>query len=169
MGACQEHETIEAVRQILKQLYGLSPPPRGINRIVRETIFFLYEGGDRGKWSVERPHSAEARARRNEAGSRNGRLNGRNFPVTYDHAIPLDTLSDGLCKATTSYEEMRDFLNRHVQGVVILRKENKKLSNCGMRRCLPAGSPSHDLLARYRKAEIKFEPEDEAKLKRETP
>ncbi len=159
-----EHEIVEAVRQILIQLYGLRSLPPGMNKIVRETIFFLYEGGDLDKWSFERPHSAAARALHHDARSKGVRCNGKQFPVVYDHAVPLDALSNGLREATASYEEMHDFLIQHVQGVAILTGENAKLSKRGLRNRLPAGAQTHDLLARYRTAEINFEPEDEAKL-----
>jgi len=164
-----EQQRIEAVTQILKQLYGLSCPPRGINKIVRETIFFLYEGGDSCKCSFERPHFAAARALHREVLSRGERFGGRKSQVTYDHAIPWDTLGDSLREAATSYEKMRDFLNHHVQGVVILKEEDARLSKCKLRRRLPAGAQAHDMLARYQKAGIAFEPEDEAKLRRKNP
>jgi len=101
--------------------------------------------------------------------SRGERFGGRKSQVTYDHAIPWDTLGDSLREAATSYEKMRDFLNHHVQGVVILKEEDARLSKCKLRRRLPAGAQAHDMLARYQKAGIAFEPEDEAKLRRKNP
>ncbi|HEV2350615.1 MAG TPA: hypothetical protein VG028_12295 [Terriglobia bacterium] len=163
---CVERKILEAIRQILIQLYDLKPLPRGVNKLVRETIFILYEGGFPGKWSFERPHSAAARALHRHARSEGVPFNGKRFQVTYDHAIPLGTLSDGLRNATCSYEKLRDFLLWHVQGVVILKKENAKLSKCGLRKFLPPRAQGHDMLARYRKAKIKLKPEDDAKLKR---
>ena len=108
-----------------------------------------------------------------EAVARGKSFHGKTFKVTCDHAVPLDALRDGLRKAATSHdsscETMRDFLVRHVQSVVILKDENTKLSGCGLRSRLPVGASLHDMMARYRKAGITFEPEDEAKLNRVTP
>ncbi len=59
-----DDRVVEAVRQILLQLYGLSPDPFPHGRIAkvqRETIFYLYEGGVSAKWDERRPHSMAAR------------------------------------------------------------------------------------------------------------
>jgi hypothetical protein len=163
----EEHEVVEAFRQILIQLYGLCGISRlrpGIGKVVRETIFFLYEGGNAEKWSFERPHSAAARALHHDAHSNGVAFNGKTFPVVYDHAIPLNTLGDGLREATASVEKLHSFLIRHIQGVVITKDENAELSRLGLRRRLPPDAQAHELLARYRYAAVKLETEDEAKL-----
>ena len=162
-------ENIEAVRQISIQLFGLQLPQSAINKMARETIFFLYEGGESQKWSYERPHSAAARALHRQALAGRVRFSSATFPVTYDHAIPLNAINDDMRMATETPEKMSHFLSRYVQGVVILKEENATLSRFKLRSRLPLGARQDDLLARYRAAGIKFEPEDEAKLRRGTP
>ncbi len=155
-----ESERVEAIRQILIQIYGLLDaglPAPHIGRIEREVIFFLYESVGLDKLAESRPHSAEARKIRCNPTDKLSRL------VTYDHAIPLAMLREGLKKATASQEEMHAFLRRFVRGAIITREEDKRL-NQGLRRKLPNGAASHDIMARYRAAGIIFEPTDEAML-----
>jgi hypothetical protein len=158
-----ERERIEAIRQILIQLYGLIDsgiPSSRIGRIEREAIYFIYEAED-GKFPEARPHSAAARQIRRAA---NGRLTSKN--VTYDHAIPLARLRQGLRAATASYEAMETFLKRFLQGVAITRDEDKKLNDGGWRSNMPGDAANDDLMARYRHVGIAFEPNDEAILRR---
>jgi hypothetical protein len=155
-------DCIEAVRQILIQLYALHSkglPAAQISRIEREAIFYLYEGLD--KYGSHQPHSAAARARRSDAVF-------SLKDVTYDHAVPLATLRDGLREATSSLDAMREFLSRYIRGVVITREEDKKL-NRGLRRSMPKGAQAYDLMARYRAVEIAFEEDDLRRILREEP
>jgi hypothetical protein len=157
-----EPERIEAVRLILQQLYkllDLGLAPSRIGRIEREAIYYLYESED-GKFHQERPHSAAARVVSKTA---NGHPS--NADVTYDHAIPLSTLRPGLRKAVISYEAMSDFLKRYVQGVVLTPEENRRL-NREWRSSMPGDAKADDLMARYRRVGIMFDPKDEAELLR---
>jgi hypothetical protein len=163
----EEQEIIEAVCRILGELHRLTNlglDPRRIDRIRRETIFFLYEGGDAAKWSFERPHSAAARRLHREARALGRSFNSKNYPVTYEHAIPLVTLREGLREAAVSSVAMSAFLQQHIMGVVILKEENERLSKLKLGRVMPSGAVPHDRLARYRKAGIEFEPDDAAML-----
>ena len=140
-------EIVEAVCHILAQLHRLTDlglDPRRIDRIRRETIFFLYEGGEPTKWSFDRPHSAGARALHREARLLGRTFNSKNYPITYEHAVPLATLREGLREAAGSPAEMSAFLERHVAGVAILKEENARLSKLRLRRSMPGGSLAHD-------------------------
>lgn len=155
-----ERDQIEAVRQILIQIYQLHEnglAGNRIGRVEREAIFFLYEGID--KYSLEKPHSKVARTVRR---SNPGKLPPKS--ITYDHAIPLASLRDGLKLASKSHETMASFLRKHIRGVVIACDEDVRLNKAGLRRRLPEGAAPHDLLARYKAVGIGFEPEDEARL-----
>ncbi len=164
----RDDAVVKAVRRILFQLYGLADrglPEGQIDRIRRETIFFLYEGGDAAKWDLARPHSAAARKLRVGAGGTASLPLGIRKLVTYDHAIPLRCLRDGLREASASDGAMRAFLDRHVRGVVITREEDQQLKARGLRSKMPKGAAGDDLLARYRAAGIPFEEADEAELR----
>ncbi|MBG0810910.1 hypothetical protein IY145_16190 [Methylosinus sp. H3A] len=164
-----ENTTVEAIRQILIQLHDLVDrglPPQRIDKVRREAIFFLYEGGVAAKWSFDRPHSKAARVMHRNAREMGIPFNSGRFPITYEHAIPLKLLREGLRQATESTEQMRDFLRRHVQGVVVLKQEDAALTKKGLRNRHPDGADFFDLMARYRAAGITFEPEDEHKLLR---
>ena len=165
--APRDDAVVKAVRRILLQLYGLADrglPEGQIDRIRRETIFFLYEGGDAAKWDLTRPHSAAARKLRVEAGGTASLPLGIRKLVTYDHAIPLRCLREGLREASGSDGAMRTFLDRYVRGVVITREEDQQLTARGLRSKMPKGVSGDDLLARYRVAGIPFERADEVKL-----
>jgi hypothetical protein len=88
-------DVTEAVRQIFLHLDKLEDAGISAQRTVRirrETIFFLYEGGEAGKWRFDRPHSARARALHRETVIAGHRFGGSKHQVRYDHAIPLATL-----------------------------------------------------------------------------
>ncbi len=83
-----ERQRVEAVRQILKQLYALEDRgvlPKNMTRIEREAIFFLYERHNKSKQDKSRPHSAAARRRRRAI---KNRIKFKSDGITYDHAIP---------------------------------------------------------------------------------
>lgn len=159
---------IETVRLIIKQSFILKDalPKTNISPIIRQTIFYYYEGGEPGKWLVGRPHSASARAIRR---STRGRFPPLDHPMRYEHAIPLAVLQPGLRHATVSLDAMRAFLNRNVQGVVLTKHENGLLDQARLTSAMPARVDACDLLARYRAVGIEFEPDDEAALGREGP
>ncbi len=156
---------IETIRLIIKQSFVLKDviPKTNISPIIRQTIFYYYEGGEPGKWLMSRPHSASARAIRR---STSGRFPPLDHPMRYEHAIPLILLQSGLRHATVSLDAMRVFLDRYVQGVVLTKFENRLLDDARLTSAMPAGADACDLLARYQAVGIKFEPEDEAALRR---
>jgi len=168
IGSTNDDAAVEAVRLILQQLYRLSDLGFGegkIDRIRREAIFFLYEGGDAAKWDRARPHSLAARALR-EATKTKGLLPLTvRKAVTYDHAIPLRCLRAGLREAAETNETMGSFLAHFVKGVVITREENEKLNKLGLRSAMPDGWDPADVMARYRVAEIGFAPVDECAMR----
>ena len=160
-----ERERVEAVRQILIQLYALVDRgmlPKNITRIEREAIFFLYERHNTSKQDKSRPHSAAARRRRMAI---KGRIKSKKHGITYDHAIPLATLRPHLKKATTSTEAMRRTLERFICGVLITAEEDKRLSAAGLRFRMPGKARPDDKLARYNTVGIKFGAADKRKLR----
>ena len=151
-----ERQRAEAVRQILLQLYSLvdaGMPKSQIRRVVREAIFFLYEGGEAAKWASDRPHSMTAREL--SLGKK-----------IYDHAIPLASLLCKLKKASASPESFHAFLIRYVQGVVITKEEDRRLTSAGLRSRMPSNADPDDKMARYSNVGIAFAPADEAKLRK---
>jgi hypothetical protein len=154
-------ELARSVCVVINELYrlvdmGLSE--RRIDRVRREAIFFLYEGGEAAKWDNTRPHSAGARRLIAEIGRSKAIKQ-----ITYDHAIPLRTLWPGLKASARNPDVMLDFLERHVRGVVLLREENLRLNGV-FRSSMPLGCAADDRLARYRAVGIEFDPEDLARL-----
>ena len=124
-----EPDTVEPLRRILIQLQELVDaglPLRRVEKIRREAVFYLYEGGQAAQWDFSRPHSAAARRLRERSGATGPHCLGCRKQLTYDHAIPLVSIRAGLRNALHSAEGFRDFLARHVRGVVILREENAR-------------------------------------------
>lgn len=159
-----ERQRVEAIRQILRQLYSLEQKgmhTKHITRIEREAIFFLYEHHDSKKYAETRPHSAAARKMRKTI---TGRIMSRSHGITYDHAIPIATLRKYLKQGTASTEAMRRVLKRFVCGVVITAEEDSLLSAKQLRRKMPTGAKADDKLARYRAVGIKFDTADEELL-----
>jgi hypothetical protein len=160
-----KRQRVEAVRQILIQLYALVDQgmhKKNITRIEREAIFFLYEYPDLRKWDEIRPHSAAARRLRKAI---EGRVKSKRDGITYDHAIPLATLRCHLKKATIFTEAMQRALERFVCGVIITTEENDRLSENHLRLQMPDGARPDDRLARYHAVGIKFDAADEIKLR----
>lgn len=154
-----EADRVEAVRSILLPLYALPSgfPASGINRIEREAIFFLYENTDH-KLSERRPHSLAARQIRDR------RKTGLNRVLTYDHAVPLRLLREGLRMAVTSHAALAAFLKTQIKTAVITKEEDKRLAG-ELKAGLPANTEAFDPMARYRAAGIVFSPEDEHRLR----
>lgn len=160
-------EIAGALCRILTELHGLTDKGldgRRIDRVRREAIFFLHEGGEPAKWRFDRPHSAEARHMHLERKAACRRFPSKNDMVTYDHAIPLATLWDGLRHSAGDATTLLAFLKRNVIGVVLSRAENDRLNKAGLRSRLPAGSEPDDRMARYLAVGIAFEPADAAIL-----
>jgi hypothetical protein len=154
-----EFERVEAVRKILKVLYDLPDgfPQSGINRIERETIFFLYENVDH-KLAERRPHSLKARLMRTPKAKSLNRF------LTYDHAIPLRTLRVGLRGAVSTHDSLKAFFKRYIRSAVITKEEDQVLTNGLLRSAMPRDAPDDDPMARYRALGIAFGPDDERLL-----
>lgn len=155
--------TLGAVQVILKELYALKriDPSASISVIERQTIFYLYEGAEKSKWDEKRPHSANARRLRIGALKS---FTGKNYPITYDHCIPLATLRDGLAESIVDENSLRQYLAKYIQGVVITKDEDGLLRKHKLSKSMPVGSDPHDMTARYRAAGIALDPEDEVLL-----
>jgi hypothetical protein len=158
-----EQQRVEALRQILLQLYALvdlGMPWAKVRRVAREAIFFLYEGGEALKYHEDRPHSAAARALR-----KHGKRLYSSHGIRYEHAIPIATLEAELRSATATSEGLCEFLRKFLRTVVITSEEDKKLTAARLARRMPEGAHRYDMLARYRFVGIEFLSEDEAKLR----
>jgi hypothetical protein len=158
-----------AVGNILHELAVLkrSGKPKGLtDKLVRETIFYLFEGGEAEKWSYDRPHSAAARALHDQCRAKGLRFSGSRsgpWPVTYEHAIPLTHLQADILEAAYSRGNLIELLRRRVCGVIITNEENERLNRLH-RATMPSGADTGDLMARYRAAGITFMPDDERRL-----
>lgn len=160
-----ENANLKTIQIILKELYGLRQidPAASISVIERQTIFYLYEGAERSKWHQARPHSSAARRlRQNSLKS----FTGRNFPITYDHCIPLATLRQGLMENTADTKMLGLYLSKYIQGVIITKEEDKLLRDNKLAKSMPLGSDPYDMTARYRAAGIALNPDDEDLLQR---
>lgn len=158
-----------AVGNILHELAVLkrSGAPKGLtDKLFRETIFYLFEGGEAGKWSYDRPHSAAARALHDQCRRKGLRFSGSRsgpWPVTYEHAIPLTCLQADILDAAYGRRNLVELLRRRVCGVIITNDENDRLNRLH-RATMPSGAAVGDLMARYRAAGITFTLEDERRL-----
>jgi hypothetical protein len=131
--------------------------------VVRQAIFYIWEGGEQQKYSEDRAHSKAARELRSTATKafRNG-----SYPICYDHAVPLAIVVKKLRDAVDSSERTQSILEQLVCGVIVLKEEDEALTKCGLRKAMPPGTTHDDLMARYRDAKITFLPDDEEKLRR---
>ncbi len=114
------------------------------HRIARETLFFIYEGGNKEKYE-RHPKSKAARTQ-----------NGKN-QVVYDHAVPLKLwigtiLDDEKLSLTRFRRIMADWL--HVR--IITKDENRLLNALKLHSSMPDDWDGHDVEARYTKARIEF-------------
>lgn len=154
---------VEAVRQIVLRILEAKTINQSITigPVLRQTLFYIYEGGEANKWSRVRPHSVAARSYRDGFSYQKGAgVKG----LRYDHAIPLSVIYKGMTDHVATPTAFRDYLRAMVQGVVITDEEDRRLSAAGYRKDVPAGAASSDLMARYRAVGIVLAPADEARL-----
>jgi hypothetical protein len=152
--------------QLLDKLESDGVNPSDIAKLRRETIFFLYEGGNKHKWNSERPHSKGARELLRAVENGAMRKSDARHLCTYEHSVPISSLKVGLNAAAASAEELEIYLDRHVLGVVVLRSEDALLRAAKVSRSLPAGSAANDRLARYQAVGIELEPQDRLKIEK---
>lgn len=141
---------------------------RYLDKLIRETIFFLFEGGEPEKWAVDRPHSAAARKLHRECLQQGRKFRGSRkglWQVTYDHAIPLAALRPAILALANEPDQVLRLLDRCICGVIITMEEDNRLCKV-YRSATPKGSAFDDLTARYRAVSIEFEPKDLELLKR---
>jgi hypothetical protein len=151
----------------LNRLERLGVDKRHLDKLIREAVFYLYEGGESAKWSFERPHSAAARALHRNCRERGLVFRGSRdglWQVTYNHAAPLALLRAQILAASENAERLLDLLDRCVCGVIITMAENDRLCRAGYRSSIPNGAALYDLTARYRAVGIEFESEDLQRL-----
>jgi hypothetical protein len=164
VGEIEKCERAEAIRTIVGTLCRLDLPPQSFMPVVRQAIFYIWEGGEQQKYAEDRAHSKAARELRSTATKafRNG-----SYPICYDHAVPLAMVVKELRNAVDSSERTRSILEQLVCGVIILKYEDQALTSSGLQKTTPLGTlDPGDLMARYRKAKIAFLPDDEERLRR---
>ena len=105
-----------------------------INKIARETLFFVYEGGNSGKYDRD-PKSKEA----NQLSLKTVKEKAKY--LRYDHAIPLKCWLYPLvqkCKKLQCEQILEEIeLHDHIR--IITKDENEKLNEKGFREKMPPG------------------------------
>jgi len=146
-----EDDAAEAVRKIICALCDVDPEIALTAPVLRQTIFYVWEGGEANKWRSDRPYSAAARQIR--------RIGIDRRILRYDHAIPLATIRRRLCEVRQSHDDTKAVLKRYVRPAILVKDEDELLSK-RFRSTMPPGVQPDDAMARYREVGISFEPED---------
>lgn len=139
----QEASALVAEITLLCQRMAREGVPRtGYARLLRETIFFVWEGGNAEKYAPSRRRSLAA--------------NGlHRTELDYDHVVPSKYVIDELLALQpVTHKTVHDILDRFVEGVLITKEEHQRLSKFGLRSKMPPNWNGEDKFARYRAAGI---------------
>ena len=116
----------------------------GPNKILRETLHFIWEVSEIKKYDASRLRS--------EKGSLDDRKN-----LAYDHPIPMRVIISKL-KSTYPATPNRTeaILQKYLKygGVLITKSEHDRLRDIGLASKMPTDWDGEDIFARYKKAEI---------------
>ena len=113
-------------------------------RVGRESLFFIYEGGNSGKYARHPISTAASRLRANTG-------------KAYDHAIPLEVwLLDLLRGDLNDFEGFHQTIARWYHIRIITKEEHEALDRLGLGDCMPGDWDGIDIEARYKKAGISF-------------
>jgi hypothetical protein len=113
-------------------------------KILRETIFFVWETGSKAKYDQSRPRSWAARGL-------------RPAELDYDHAIPMKIVIDQLLEAGPDPVAVSRILREKVHAVLITKKEHSELQKKKLGNAMPSGWDGADWRARYREAGIRLD------------
>ena len=115
-------------------------------KILRETIFFVWEVGSKTKYDKTRRRSWAAR------GLPPAELN-------YDHAIPMKIVIDQLLESGPDPVAVGRILHEMVHAVLITKNEHSKLQEKELGNAMPSDWDGADWTARYRRAGIRLDNE----------
>lgn len=118
-------------------------PKSSYSKILRETIYFVWEIREVSKHSPLRKRSKAAEG----------------LPpseLDYDHAVPMRLVIERLLNAWPDKEIVELVLKNLVRGVLITKNEHDLLRREGLSSKMPSDWDGKDWTARYREAGIEF-------------
>ena len=118
-------------------------PKTSYSKILRETIFFVWEIRDVKKHSLLRKRSKAAE----------GLLPGE---LDYDHAVPMRIVIEVLLGAWPDRTAVELALRNLVLGVMITKQEHELLRERGLSSKMPDDWDGKDWTARYKQVGIEF-------------
>lgn len=124
-------------------------PLGGCNKVLRESIFFLWEQRHGG--------NKEATAQFRSLASVGKPLGSHS--VVYDHVIPVKLiLAKLLAKNSPSTAWIKNTLQNLCISCLITKEEDLHLNSLGLRSAMPSNWDQRDRFARYHSAGISYEP-----------
>ena len=115
-------------------------------KVLRETIFFVWETGSKTKYDKSRRRSWAAR-------------DLQPAEMDYDHAIPMRIVIDQLLEAGPDPVAVGRILHEMVHAVLITKKEHSELQKKKLGNAMPSNWDGMDWRARYREAGIRLDDE----------
>ena len=135
-----------SVVELAHEMYRFGFPKAAYSRILRETIFFVWEIREISKHSELRARSKAAE----------GLLPSQ---LDYDHAIPMRIVIEMILDAWPDKESVEKILTELVRGVLITKKEHERLREKKLASRMPDDWDGKDWTARYKKLGIEVLPE----------
>ncbi|WP_223428476.1 hypothetical protein [Tateyamaria pelophila] len=132
---------IFSVVAIAHEMRELGFPKTAYSKILRETIFFVWEIRELSKYSPMRKRSKAAEGRRNDK-------------LDYDHAIPMRIIIEMLLNKWPNKEAVTYIITHLVHGVLITKEEHILLSEEGLSSTMPKDWDGSDWMTRYKKVGI---------------
>ena len=118
-------------------------PKTSYSKILRETIYFVWEIRDVSKHSNLRKRSKAAEGLQASA-------------LDYDHAVPMRIVIETLLCAWPDKQEVEKVLRCFVHGVLITKEEHELLREKGLSSKMPNDWDGKDWTARYLKVGIEL-------------
>jgi hypothetical protein len=134
-------ELVLSVIELAVKMKAAGMPKTPYARMLRESIFFVWET------AAIKKHGKERRRSRAAVGMKPADLD-------YDHAIPMKIVIDMLLEAWPDKRLARQILEQKVIGVLITKDEHKRLREIGLHSSMPRDWDGVDWRARYQYAQI---------------
>lgn len=141
-----EEKRLQVIFSVIALVYEMRDvgfPKSSYSKILRETIYFVWEIRDLSKHSPLRKRSKAADG----------------LPpseLDYDHAVPMRLVIELLLNAWPDKEIVELVLKNLVRGVLITKNEHDLLRSEGLASKMPSDWDGKDWTARYKKAGIEF-------------
>ena len=116
-------------------------PKTAYSKLLRETIFFVWEVREATKYSKDRRRSKAA-------------MGLMPSELDYDHAVPMRIITDLILNALPNREAVEKILQELVCGVLITKQEHDFLRKENLASKMPDDWNGKDWAARYRTAGI---------------